>query len=476
MDQTDFYINQFLFFLILTLLLLPLKADAESLAVFPLSNAVVRRKGATLNVFCKFSSTTADPKASNEDLTWLFLPLKERRRGSRQPRVKYSDSRTAILRHDGSTSELKIAPLELEDAGHYACASHWNSAVSLGDQIRLDVFVDSGNRSHCDESEFRCSTGECLPSQFRCDRFDNCPDGSDEDGCGDPCFNGFLCRNDRCLDHLLRCDRMHGNNCGDWSDETGCGSEAAASRRTAEEIEEEKVDAELAASRKELADYRLTLYVAIGCVAGLVVIVLMAYCFVQLGYSEEKAAIATVEAMSGGRGGGRGKGRCGGESSSDRFVNMRKLDEIMEGIEKEELVGCLSPSEERRRSWVIVDGEEEEDVHAETPFIANLRDDSDNPKQFIINGDSGNLSYNPKQLDNPNPRQIILAPDSNDDFETPSLSIPPLKINDVSRNVSYNPKRPDSKTRISILTPDSGQTYRDVESPLEDDVFEPSVS
>lgn len=211
------------------------------------------------------------------------------------------------------------------------------------------------------------------------------------------------------------------------------------------------MDAELAASRKELADYRLTLYVAIGCVAGLVFVVLAVYCVVQIGYGEEMAAIATIEAISRGKEGGR---RISKEesSSSDRFANLRKLDEIMEGIEKEELGGCLS--DERRRSWVIVDGdeedeaeeeEEEEGVDVDTPFL--------------------NDGYNPK------PHQSTPASDSNYQLGTPSVSIPPLMIGD-SRSVSFNPESlVNLKPRKSILTPDSGLTYRD-ESPLEDDVFE----
>ena len=65
------------------------------------------------------------------------------------------NSRTLIWRRDDSTVELKISPLLPGDAGHYACASHWGSEEALGDQIRLDVFVDAANRSACAENQFR---------------------------------------------------------------------------------------------------------------------------------------------------------------------------------------------------------------------------------------------------------------------------------------------------------------------------------
>ena len=32
----------------------------------------------------------------------------------------------------------------------------------------------------CDSGQFRCSNGNCVPRDFRCDRVDDCGDGSDE--------------------------------------------------------------------------------------------------------------------------------------------------------------------------------------------------------------------------------------------------------------------------------------------------------
>lgn len=36
----------------------------------------------------------------------------------------------------------------------------------------------------CDDNEFECDTGGCIPENQRCDGIPQCQDRSDEDGCG----------------------------------------------------------------------------------------------------------------------------------------------------------------------------------------------------------------------------------------------------------------------------------------------------
>lgn len=50
--------------------------------------------------------------------------------------------------------------------------------------------------------------GPCLPSLWRCDGRDNCPDGSDETDCPDNCSNSeFFCISQRrCIPEAWRCD------------------------------------------------------------------------------------------------------------------------------------------------------------------------------------------------------------------------------------------------------------------------------
>uniref|UniRef100_A0A8C5B335 Low-density lipoprotein receptor-related protein 2 n=1 Tax=Gadus morhua TaxID=8049 RepID=A0A8C5B335_GADMO len=77
-------------------------------------------------------------------------------------------------------------------------------------------------RRDCGEDEFGCTNGLCIRSSYRsdrCDRRNDCGDGSDERACAyQPCQQGqFTCQNGRCVAHDFLCDGD--NDCGDASDE-----------------------------------------------------------------------------------------------------------------------------------------------------------------------------------------------------------------------------------------------------------------
>lgn len=77
--------------------------------------------------------------------------------------------------------------------------------------------------SEC-EGRFMCATGDlCIPSEWRCDRDDDCPDSSDEVGCVQAVCreNYFRCTSgDKCVHSRWRCDGDY--DCFDRSDEAGC--------------------------------------------------------------------------------------------------------------------------------------------------------------------------------------------------------------------------------------------------------------
>lgn len=39
------------------------------------------------------------------------------------------------------------------------------------------------NRSRCDDSQFTCTSGQCVPENNQCDNIIQCNDGSDENNC-----------------------------------------------------------------------------------------------------------------------------------------------------------------------------------------------------------------------------------------------------------------------------------------------------
>ncbi|XP_065643825.1 sortilin-related receptor isoform X5 [Hydra vulgaris] len=78
-------------------------------------------------------------------------------------------------------------------------------------------------RTTCADNQFKCKNGNCIPIGWKCDKDNDCSDGSDEDKaiCGAVECSGdrFLC-DGRCLLSSWRCDGE--NDCIDGSDEKFC--------------------------------------------------------------------------------------------------------------------------------------------------------------------------------------------------------------------------------------------------------------
>ncbi|CAF3633954.1 unnamed protein product [Rotaria sordida] len=74
----------------------------------------------------------------------------------------------------------------------------------------------------CGINEWRCETGgRCIPLSWRCNRINDCTDGSDERNCTYPrCSDSQFDCGDRCIPRSWVCDGD--NDCGNNTDEQNC--------------------------------------------------------------------------------------------------------------------------------------------------------------------------------------------------------------------------------------------------------------
>ncbi|XP_063419022.1 very low-density lipoprotein receptor-like [Mytilus trossulus] len=76
------------------------------------------------------------------------------------------------------------------------------------------------NETLCRQDEFRCNNGICITKGWRCDGTKDCMEGEDEI-CASTCnAEQFNCTNGKCIDIDWRCDGDF--DCSDYSDEENC--------------------------------------------------------------------------------------------------------------------------------------------------------------------------------------------------------------------------------------------------------------
>ncbi|XP_071130899.1 very low-density lipoprotein receptor-like [Mytilus edulis] len=88
--------------------------------------------------------------------------------------------------------------------------------------IAFTVTCKGSSVQVCDEDEFQCRRGECIPDVWKCDGEPDCRNGKDEKNCPtERCDEDQHFCNDnshnRCIPIAYRCDNDH--DCEDGSDE-----------------------------------------------------------------------------------------------------------------------------------------------------------------------------------------------------------------------------------------------------------------
>ncbi|XP_042860326.1 basement membrane-specific heparan sulfate proteoglycan core protein-like isoform X47 [Penaeus japonicus] len=116
----------------------------------------------------------------------------------------------------------KNCPGEMCENGEYTCRNGECIPISQ----RCDGLAQCRDQSDesgcpCRPDEWTCKSGSCIPRDYRCDGRYDCPDYSDEEDCVEPCSaSEWTCGDRSCIPIAARCNDQF--DCPDYSDEENC--------------------------------------------------------------------------------------------------------------------------------------------------------------------------------------------------------------------------------------------------------------
>uniref|UniRef100_A0A8D3BSP9 Suppressor of tumorigenicity 14 protein-like n=1 Tax=Scophthalmus maximus TaxID=52904 RepID=A0A8D3BSP9_SCOMX len=140
-------------------------------------------------------------------------------RESNMMTVQFSSDSSYV--DQGFTAEYEAFVPTNPCPGRFQCTNN----LCINGTLQCDGWNDCGDGSdedgcECDVTQMKCKNGRCKPKFWECDGSDDCGDNTDELNCEKCKLGEFSCRNGHCVHKTLKCDGK--DDCTDGSDESKC--------------------------------------------------------------------------------------------------------------------------------------------------------------------------------------------------------------------------------------------------------------